>query len=268
MRGRVRGIIMNNTLNADNILSNLPPEINSIFSPIAIFPTIDSTNNYLLQLPETQKRSGYVCLAETQTAGRGRLGRTWLSPANENIYMSLLWKMPIEKRSGLSLIVGMAVLECLKNSGMASAKIKWPNDITLNGKKLAGILIEAVGDYVVIGIGINANMTHANDITQAWTSIAQEIGTVDRNKVVAELFYFLQKELNQFETQGLKPTQEIWSSVDALNNLNITIEQNGIFHEGIAKGINEQGALLLQTPSGLKPFYSGEITKLHMDIDS
>lgn len=252
-------------LNAASISEKLHTEIHSIFSPIEIFPTIDSTNNHLLQLPDTQKHSGYVCLAETQTAGRGRLGRTWVSPANENIYISILWKIPIEKRYGLSLIVGMAVLECLKNSGIASAKIKWPNDITLNGKKLAGVLIEAVGDYVVIGIGINANMTHANDITQAWTSIAQEIGMVDRNKVVAELLYFLQKELNQFETQGLKPTQEIWSSVDALNNQNITIEQNGIFHEGIAKGISQQGALLLQTPSGLKPFYSGEITKLHQN---
>lgn len=252
-------------LNADIIKSYFSSDIASVFSPIEIFQSIDSTNSYLLNLPASEKQSGYVCLAEQQSAGRGRLERVWDSPNAENIYMSILWKVPIEKRAGLSLMIAMAIVELLQEIELKNIKVKWPNDVLVNGKKIAGILVEATGEYVVIGIGINVNMLSNENLNQAWTSIAYEKGTLlDRNKLLAQLLKHLCMGLSEFERIGLDKVFTLWPTVDALKDKTIVIQQGEQNHEGVALGINAAGALLLSKPSGIQPFYSGEVSKIHL----
>jgi BirA family transcriptional regulator, biotin operon repressor / biotin---[acetyl-CoA-carboxylase] ligase len=193
----------NNMLNADAIRSYLPSDKQTLLSPITVFQTLHSTSTYLLELPLSEKKSGYVCLAEEQTAGRGQRGRHWVSPHHENIYISVLWEIPLEKRNGMSLIIALAIVQLLKKIGIQEAQIKHPNDVLVKGKKLAGILIEGVGNYVVIGVGINVNMRNNTDIDQPWTSISNELGSnIDRNQIAGLFLDFLSEQLCLFETRA------------------------------------------------------------------
>jgi BirA family biotin operon repressor/biotin-[acetyl-CoA-carboxylase] ligase len=245
--------------------------LKSEISPkITVLKTINSTNTYLLGQP---LKHGHVCLAELQTDGRGRQGRVWVSPEACNIYLSILWEVPRTDIGGLSLVAGMSVAQALQNLGVEGIKLKWPNDIVYQGRKLGGILIEVRerktnSVWVVIGIGINVEMPSSTQIDQPWIDIAQiteKTANLSRNIIVATLLNNLFDQLNLFASHGLIAVQQYWQDADALFDRAIKVTHNGNTIMGIARGINSQGELLVLSQNEIIPINSGEVLNIKTD---
>ena len=241
-------------------------EINNPNVNIEVLEHIDSTNNYLKRNADLTGRR--IVLSETQTGGRGRRGRAWYSPFGQNIYMSYAYpfKKDISELNGLSLVVSMAMLAAIKEIGISTdIMLKWPNDGVYMGQKLMGNLVEVQSEsygesLAVIGIGVNVNILSDDDnnITQSWTSLQKITGNhIDRNVLCIALIHNLNIYLEQFAKYGLREFIVQWQKFDYLYNQYITL--NNVEVSGIAKGINEQGNLLLELSSGeVKAFSSGE----------
>jgi len=254
-------------LNLDAIKSYLPDTIRSAFSKIEIFESLESTNTYLAS--KLHERSPRLCLAEMQTAGKGRNHRHWHSPFGTNIYLSLLWQFEQDAGAvtGLSLVVALAIINALKEYGVTeSIQTKWPNDIMCGDKKLAGVLIELFAEthgvcHAVIGVGLNVNMHQADDhISQPWTSVAEILGnTANRNQLTALLIEHLHNTITHFETTGLAGFIQTWQSHDHLLNQPVTLTLGKQTLTGIARGIDNQGYLQLETPTGIKTFSAGDV---------
>lgn len=237
---------------------------------IEIFDSIDSTNSYLLS--KVTNRSGLVCLAEQQTAGRGRRGRSWVSPFGRNIYLSLLWHFSGGSTSlaGLSLAVGVAVVNALQNYGLANIGLKWPNDIVYNHSKLGGILIEMAGDaagpcQVVIGVGLNLEMPktgEASGIEQSWIDMRTLLQhqPVERNRLVGLILRELLLTLPQFQQHGLTYFQPRWQQLDVLTGKPVAMHLAEKQLHGIAEGIDPQGNLLVKIDGDTHRFHSGEVS--------
>ncbi|GAD29542.1 bifunctional biotin--[acetyl-CoA-carboxylase] ligase/biotin operon repressor BirA [Photobacterium leiognathi] len=250
-------------LNKESILAK------SNCAHLELIPVIDSTNQYLLdrvgQLP-----SGSVCLAEYQEAGRGRRGRQWLSPFGSNLYLSIYWRLDagMAAAMGLSLVVGVAIAETLQQLGAPDVRVKWPNDIYYKDQKLAGILVEMTGQagdaaHLVIGMGLNVSMhiKEQAEITQAWTNLAQACDNLpSRNQLAAQLIAHLTQTLIDYEEQGLTGFVERWNKIDNFLNRPVKLLIGERTIEGIARGIDAQGALLLETDEGVTPYIGGEIS--------
>jgi BirA family transcriptional regulator, biotin operon repressor / biotin---[acetyl-CoA-carboxylase] ligase len=235
---------------------------------LEVMHVIDSTNAYL-KSKLSELENGHACIAEAQTAGRGRHGRSWVSPYGASLYLSLYWSFPggYQAVSGLSLAVGVAVAQALKDIGVDKVQLKWPNDIYLDNKKLAGVLIEVEGQMgasceCVIGIGLNIDMpTEQGEIDQPWTDIKRGSGvTVDRNHLCAVLLDRLDTCLRQFETTGLSSFKETWSELDLYRDRQIKLLLGQQTIVGSCKGINDIGALLVESNGVLKAYFGGEIS--------
>lgn len=254
-------------INKEEIQKNLSDNLKKIIN-IEIFENIGSTNNYL-KTKYTKKSYPTICITELQTQGKGRFNRTWHSPFGKNILLSCQYwlEKDISKLSGISIVAGLSVLKTLNNYINNQLFIKWPNDIICQGKKLVGILIEANEEIncccsVIIGIGINVNMSKCNQIINEWTSIKKitNINT-DRNKLSADLIINLIDYLKTFEKNGFATFIDEWKSHDIMLNKLITIKEGNNKIEGLVKGINEQGHLLLKLKNGkIKAFSSGDTT--------
>lgn len=230
---------------------------------------LDSTNQWLLdKIPNVS--NGQTCIAEYQLAGRGRRGRTWISPFASHLYFSYYWRFDggIERLSGLSLLVGIAVVNALEKIGVQGVSLKWPNDLYYQGKKLAGILIELNAQaneacHAVIGIGINVRMPpeQAKLIDQPWidlTSLSSD--KVDRNELSACLIMELQTLLEDYEQHGLQPHLGRWFELDCFLNKDVNILIGDGKQSGICRGIDENGALLLERNGQLETFIGGEVS--------
>lgn len=235
---------------------------------LAVISVIDSTNTYvkerLHELPQ-----GFVCLAEAQTSGRGRRGKTWVSPFGSSIYMSMAWtfKGGYQSMAGLSLLVGIAINRSLKRMGVDDCKLKWPNDVYHNLKKLAGILVEVEGQVgsdanSVIGIGINIDLpSSVDDIDQPYVDLVSIINKpVDRNELVALIITILTDMLREFEIKGLAPFLAEWKEADLFYNEYVYLQSGSNRIHGMSKGINEGGALLLENAGKITPHHGGEIS--------
>lgn len=247
-------------LTLEKIKIELQPENSEFLSNLEIFATIDSTNSYLLSCAKQGAPSGSVCFAETQTAGRGRLGRSWFSPPYTNLYCSMLWefsKLP----PGLSIAVAVIVLHALKKYGISEGmQLKWPNDILFAGRKLAGILLESSGSKVVIGVGVNVCLPE--DADPAWISLQEITGnSISRNRLAGLLVDSLLTYLPIFQKQGLRFFLPDWQAHDVLKNKNITIHAAGKIFSGVMQGINDQGELIFKNQNGeLQQFCYGEVS--------
>ncbi|MGC9402661.1 bifunctional biotin--[acetyl-CoA-carboxylase] ligase/biotin operon repressor BirA [Vibrio genomosp. F10] len=252
-----------------------------VTTPLELVPIIDSTNQYLLDRVD-QLESGSVCIAEYQAKGRGRRGREWVSPFGSNLYLSIYWRLDagMAAAMGLSLVVGVAIVEALEKIGIDGVKLKWPNDLYFEDKKLAGILVEMSGQAgaaanLVIGMGINLNM--ANDsqninqnvtqkITQPWVSLSEVCDaqphpqTFDRNDLAVTLVNTLQSTLNDYELYGMTGFVERWNRLDNYLGRKVKLVMGSREIEGISKGIDAQGAVLLETDQGVERFIGGEIS--------
>lgn len=235
---------------------------------VTVLPVVDSTNQYLLDRIGSLQ-SGDACVAEYQQAGRGRRGRQWVSPFGANLYLSMFWRLDQGPAAaiGLSLVIGIVMTEVLQRLGAEKVRVKWPNDLYLNDRKLAGILVELTGKtgdaaQIVIGAGINLAMrdTHSDSINQGWINLQEAGIAIDRNELAATLLNEMRQSLRQFESEGLTPFIARWRELDNFIDrpVKLLIGEQQIF--GIARGIDQQGALLLEQDGVIKPFIGGEIS--------
>jgi BirA family biotin operon repressor/biotin-[acetyl-CoA-carboxylase] ligase len=237
---------------------------------IHLFDSLASTNTWLKE----NGRCGEVCIAEQQTAGRGRQGKLWLSPKAENIYLSLNWcfKVIPAHLSLLSLVVGISIANALQKIGLSAHGVKWPNDIYWQGLKMGGILIESVtsttrqqtsGLSVVIGIGLNINMPVAvgKNIDQPWISLGNILEQrIDRNPLLALLLEQLIHDLKGFEQLNHGSFQQQWQYWDILNGQQVTLLQQHQQLVGTVQGLDAQGRIGVKLLSGeLQYFSSAEI---------
>ncbi|APV40444.1 biotin--[acetyl-CoA-carboxylase] ligase [Pseudomonas frederiksbergensis] len=236
--------------------------------PILVFDSIDSTNAEALRAIERGQTAPFLVLAERQTAGRGRRGRKWASPFAENIYYSLVLRIEggMRQLEGLSLVVGLAVMQALREFGISGAGLKWPNDVLVGQKKVAGILLELVGDpadvcHVVLGVGINVNMQITDGVDQQWTSMRLESGKVfDRNHLVGKLGAMLQAYLSRHQLDGFSAIQAEWEQNHLWQGRAVSLIA-GVNHiDGEVLGIDGQGALRLRVGGVEKVFSGGELS--------
>ncbi|CAM8319317.1 bifunctional biotin--[acetyl-CoA-carboxylase] ligase/biotin operon repressor BirA [Klebsiella michiganensis] len=235
---------------------------------VTVLPVIDSTNQYLLdRLSELQ--SGDACVAEYQQAGRGRRGRKWFSPFGSNLYLSMYWRLEQGPAAaiGLSLVIGIVIAEVLQSLGADKVRVKWPNDLYLQDRKLSGILVELTGKtgdaaQIVSGAGINLMMRRVESdvVNQGWISLQEAGISIDRNTLAACLIKELRAGFKLFENEGLAPYLTRWEKLDNFINrpVKLIIGDKEIF--GISRGIDAQGALLLEQDGVVKPWIGGEIS--------
>ncbi|WP_458378743.1 bifunctional biotin--[acetyl-CoA-carboxylase] ligase/biotin operon repressor BirA [Pseudomonas chlororaphis] len=242
---------------------------------VLAFDSVDSTNAEALRAVERGVPAPFLVLAERQTAGRGRRGRKWVSPFAENVYYSLVLRIDggMRQLEGLSLVVGLAVMQTLREFGIAGAGLKWPNDVLVGRKKIAGILLELVGDpadvcHVVLGVGINVNMQKTDEVDQQWTSMRLESGKqVDRNQLAARLSMMLKAYLERHQAQGFSSIQEEWEQNHLWQGNAVSLIAGVNKIDGVVMGIDQQGALRLEV-DGVEKVYSGGELSLRLRDDS
>ncbi|WP_316672784.1 bifunctional biotin--[acetyl-CoA-carboxylase] ligase/biotin operon repressor BirA [uncultured Tolumonas sp.] len=242
-------------------------------APIHTCAVIDSTNQYMMaQLERWQK--GECLLAETQTAGRGRRGRHWHSPFGSQFIMSMYWRLDDGPSAamGLSLAIGVAVVQALESAGYRDLSLKWPNDIYMARRKLAGILVEmsaAVGGicHLVIGVGVNLNLPDAviAQLDQPCAHLAEQPVVVERNQLSATIIRALRNALTLFEQQGLTAFLTEWNRLDIFMQQPVKVLLGNQVIHGTYCGIDGQGNMLLQDHDGMHKFVGGEIS-LRADI--
>ncbi|MEE3653111.1 MULTISPECIES: bifunctional biotin--[acetyl-CoA-carboxylase] ligase/biotin operon repressor BirA [unclassified Brenneria] len=249
-------------LDEKKILSALPE------GGVTVLPVVDSTNQYILDRLDVLS-PGDACIAEYQQSGRGRRGRQWVSPFGANLYLSLYWRLEQGPAAavGVSLVIGMVMAEVLHNLGADGVRVKWPNDLYLNDRKLAGILVELTGKtgdaaHLVIGVGINLRMRESTDstINQGWINLQEAGISIDRNTLAVTLISEIRHSLATFEQQGLSPFISRWEQLDNYFNRPVKLIIGNREIHGIDRGIDPQGALLLESGGELMSYIGGEIS--------
>lgn len=228
-----------------------------------IIPLISSTNQYLLDRVDQLQRPT-LCLAEYQYQGRGRRGRPWFSPVACSLYFSLYWRFPgrTEILLGLSQALSLVVARTLRDLSGKEIKVKWPNDLYLNNKKLAGILVEMISrgeqeQHIVVGIGINLRVSVDNGaIDQPFANL----GAIDRNLLAAKLTTSLVTLFEECAHSGLKEWLLDWHQFDTFYNQPVCLILATQQEIGINRGINDQGGLLLDQNGNITSYLSGTIS--------
>jgi BirA family transcriptional regulator, biotin operon repressor / biotin---[acetyl-CoA-carboxylase] ligase len=260
-------------LDAERIRSHLSESVRSHVRSVDAAWTVDSTNSVLLARPNPPFGFCEVMLAEYQTAGRGRRGRAWVAPPGGSICLSLSWafrEVPHDL-GALGLVIGVCALRALRESEVDRVGLKWPNDLVVEGKKLGGILIELRAESagpacVVIGIGLNvalgAKLLEA--IRETGVSpidlVTAGLEHPSRNALAAALITQIVRGLIGFEKEGLRPFAEEWRDADALRGRQIDVHTLEGVARGLARGIDLHGALVVETPQGVRRFISGDVT--------
>ncbi|HEV2286091.1 MAG TPA: biotin--[acetyl-CoA-carboxylase] ligase [Steroidobacteraceae bacterium] len=261
-------------LDAARIRSQLPREVQKHVSRLETVWSTASTNTALLGRAAPRGGVSEVLLAEHQSAGRGRRGRTWLAPPGGAVCLSLSWTFAAvpPDLGALGLAVGVCALRALSELGVGGAALKWPNDLLVGERKLAGVLIdlraESAGPaYVVIGIGLNVALgSEVLKKIAAAGSAATDLRSAGlaspaRNRVAARLISRSIDGLSVFAREGLQPFLGEWREADALRGRAVEVKTvEGAAARGLARGIDAHGALVVETPRGLERFISGDVT--------
>lgn len=251
------------------ILGQLDSRVREKLTHLVIEQTLDSTNSALQRI-DAEQQHGTAILAEHQTAGRGRRGRHWHSPEGGNLYLSLGWRFSqsMEELGCLPLVVALSAAQALTRSGLEGHRIKWPNDLLLDNKKLCGCLVEVQGDaqgpcHAVLGVGINIRMPAlraARAIDQPWTDLQSHLPDCSRNHLAALLLEEMLVQLSLFAAKGFAPFTEQWEHLDALKGRQVDIAAGNRVLHGIVAGIDNDGALLLDTGREILSLHSGEVS--------
>ena len=233
---------------------------------------LPSTNDLAKQLAEEGAASGEVVIAESQTAGRGRRGRGWISPPRKNLYLSAIVRpdLPPQRAPEVTLVASVAVCEAVRQAGV-NAVIKWPNDVLFEGRKLAGILLEMAAEmdrvqWLVIGIGVNLNLAPGelpDDLRDVATSVAAERGSpVPRALFTAALLGGLEEWLDRHAAEGFEPIRQAWRSLSGTLGREVRASVGEGEVTGVAEDIDETGALLVRGAAGLTRIVAGEVQLL------
>jgi len=259
-------------LNSDSILES--STVNSKYFDLKLFDTLDSTNDFLLNHFESRlTNNDYipVVATELQTNGRGRLGRTWHTGLGDSLTFSLRWRFEqsVSALSGLSLVIGIAIIRVFKSLSINNVNLKWPNDILFDYHKLAGVLIELRGEilgpsFAVIGMGINFNLSEIvkSAIDQKATDLSVITGEcLNRNFVFGALLSELRNILISFGNYGFAYFKKEWTSYHAYEGQTIYLTlPNGSVIEGTVDGVNDNGSICLRTTTGKYSYSVGDIS--------
>lgn len=250
------------------ILQGLPQASAHRNVDLRVLDCIDSTNTYLMS--QGSSADFVACVAEYQAAGRGRRGRSWISPYAASLYMSVRrrFESGIAALEGLSLAVGVVLVKMLHGFGYDMTKLKWPNDLLADGAKLGGVLIEINGDPsgavdVVVGVGINVRVPEICEmaIDQRWTDLASLSPRLpSRNELASASLNAIVELLATYEMDGFAAYRESWNALDACAGKDVLLRLGQEFRHGIARGVDAQGALLLEQDGTMAAFSGGEIS--------
>jgi BirA family biotin operon repressor/biotin-[acetyl-CoA-carboxylase] ligase len=239
---------------------------------IHYFDAVGSTQKVAAEMAEAGAAQGTVVIAESQTAGRGRLGRAWHSPPGLNLYATIILRptRPIAEVPRLSLVAGLAAAEALTTVAPGLVALKWPNDIWLKGRKAGGIIAEAIADAeqrlscVLLGIGLNLNLAvHdlPDDLRDKATSVRIATGRrCDRIAIAAALFNRLNSRYMESEAHGFAAMCPEYERYLALIGKSVTVIEGAARISGRVTGIDAEGALMLETADGLKRVMAGEVS--------
>jgi BirA family biotin operon repressor/biotin-[acetyl-CoA-carboxylase] ligase len=251
---------------------------------LEVLETVDSTNTHLLHGNPPAPGRAHLCLAEFQSAGRGRQGRTWIAPAGSGITLSIGWRFEGARGpayrgpAGLSLAAGVAILRALERIGALGARLKWPNDVWLADRKLGGVLVELQGAahalHAVIGVGLNVlldeetrrGLAAAGTQAAAVADACREVPS--RNRLAGALIDALIAMLVQFEREGFEAFHADWSLNDALKDRPARIAAGERSLSGRARGVDAEGALLLDTGEAIHRVVSGEASLRLAECDT
>jgi len=258
-------------LDAGQIAALSTPVLRHRLGSLDVQWQVDSTSSELLRRAGADPRDLLVCLAEVQSAGRGRRGRSWQMPLTGGIALSLLKRFDagMAPLAGLSLVVGIAAAQALEDCGIPAVGLKWPNDIVVDARKLGGILVELGGDaigpcHAVIGIGLNFRIDAAAGavIGQPWTDLTRLAGSKapTRNQIVARLLARLIDALDRFCIDGFGPFVDEFARRDALLDRPVRVLRGDATLDGIARGVDARGGLRVAFADGERSIDSGEVS--------
>ncbi len=266
--GRFRLATLIQPVNAELIRQRLSLVDIEMADKVSLYESLDSTNSYLMEFLSGSSLHKQVCIAEHMTAGRGRQHKQWLGGAYQNVILSVGWNFSLQIRhlSGLSLAVAVMAIRCLKRYGQINYRLKWPNDILVDNRKLSGILVELKNSTAVIGIGINCSLSEMQRLRISQPVVCLEDllnEPINRTDLIADLLIEFSKGLELFDNQLLEPFMQEWMQLDAYRGVRVaSIGEN--FQEGIASGIDDTGALLISIDNGtVQRVRSGEIRVVH-----
>lgn len=238
--------------------------------PVDVVEMTGSTNTDLLDGLRNGMEPPRALVAEYQHSGRGRRSRSWLSPYGRSLYLSLSWPFSggAAQLEGLSLAVGTVLAEQLVSEGLEQVGLKWPNDVLVEGRKLAGILIELAGDVdgqciAVIGMGVNGDLgaLAGEAIDQDWTDLRRELGTMpDRNRLLARLLSELALMLPVFAAEGFRGIKPRWQRFDLARDQVVRIQVGEQIYDGRAEDVTDTGALMVNIDGERRHFYGGEVS--------
>lgn len=256
-------------LDCDNIIESL--QLDNI--TMQVDTVVGSTNDVMKQALLGQKidttHNGTTIFSEAQTAGRGRRGKQWVSPLGSSLYFSTHWRFEqgISATMGLSLVIGIAIVDALSELGMSDLGLKWPNDIYYQGRKLAGILVELEGQGsdscdVIIGAGINVQLpvNGTQDIGQPFADIAETGLTLSRNQIAGTVLRHVITLLKEFEEIGFSGFVERWHKYDCFLGHQVELHMGQRVIEGIANGVDAQGGIVLTINDKQESYFGGEIS--------
>ncbi len=236
---------------------------------VEIHACLPSTNTYLLETA-AQRPCASICLAEAQTRGKGRLGRAWISPFGYNVYLSVLWRFERgESLSGLSLAAGVATVRGLLELGFPELTLKWPNDLLWRGRKLGGVLVEAISEphghcIAVLGLGLNLWLAPAwaSAVDQPWVDGWTILGKAlpSRNLIVAKCISRLLALLHSYPSAGLKPWLEDWRRLNCVLGQKVRVRQAAQEFEALALDVTEEGFLVVQRGRLRQVLAAGEVS--------
>jgi len=265
----LHGVEMGDRIGVEEVREALPPGL-PWADPVCLAAT-DSTNRVAMEMAENGARHGTVVVADAQTAGRGRMGRRWVSPAGKNLYVSLLLRPPVPTVDAplLALVAGVALADAVEAVGVPGS-LKWPNDLYCGGRKAGGILAEMASDpdgvrHVVIGVGLNVNMEEADfppDLRGTATSLRIRAGVVFRRvDVLARLLEAFGARYAEFVGGGFSALRDGWDRRDFLRGRRVLLRRHGVEGWGTADGLDTAGALRFLPEGGpaIESVHSGEI---------
>ncbi len=256
-------------LEANLIERGLTAEARTFLNELDVRQSVDSTNTLAMARAASGGGHGYVCLAEHQSQGRGRRGRTWVSPFGQSLYASAVVEFDggAAALEGLSLAVGVALVRAVRQLGVGGVGLKWPNDVLWQERKLAGVLLEMTGDpaglcQVVVGIGLNVRM-HKPSVTgidQPWVDMHEILPGVSRNDLAVALLNQLLPALTEFARQGFAAFVDEWETAHVYANQPVRLSTASEVVEGIALGVTASGALRLAIGNRIEEFNGGEVS--------
>ncbi len=259
-------------LDGTAIIAQLPTETRHQLQHLFVEEALPSTNQYVRDRFVAGAGHAEACIAESQSAGRGRRGRAWMCPWGRGLLLSLGWRFEGGANSleGLSLAVSVAVSQVLERHGLVVG-LKWPNDILIDQggtrHKLAGILLEVSGDLsgpcdVVIGLGLNVSLPEGlrAGMGQPVAAVHDQAPEVSRNQLVAELLVALFQLLPRFDQEGFEPWRQAWNRRHAHTGCEVEVSQGNIHYFGVAEEVDVSGCLLVRRGESVEKLAGGEVS--------